>query len=122
MAVTKLTEKDVAFTVQSQANSGNAGGTIYYINQGGIKRAWGVTGAYSVAGNSTLGMTLVFPAGFFTTITGCSLSLTNLTSDGRQLCFFAANPTATGATVQVQGVTGAATAVGGQLAWEVVGT
>lgn len=36
--------------VQSQANAGTAGGTIYYVNLGGIKLAWGMTGSLTASG------------------------------------------------------------------------
>lgn len=57
-------------TVQSFANSGTAGGTVYYINIGGIKLCWGITGSLSVTGtgdqSSAYGIN--FPNGFFNTI------------------------------------------------------
>ena len=55
--------------VSTQANAGSAGGTIYWINLGGIKLMWGVTTSQTIGGaapaSATLGIT--FPA-FFTTV------------------------------------------------------
>jgi len=57
---------DATNGVKSQANVGNAGGTMYYINLGGIKMLW-CNGALATvgAGNTTLSFTLPV---FFTTI------------------------------------------------------
>lgn len=50
--------------VQSQANTGTAGGTIYYINLGGIKLAWCNTASFATTTSST-NVTVNWPAGFF---------------------------------------------------------
>jgi len=50
-------------SVQSQANTGTAGGTMYYINLGGIKLCWGSTAALG-----TSNFTITLPTGFFTTM------------------------------------------------------
>jgi hypothetical protein len=56
--------------VQSQANAGSAGGTIYYVNLGGIKIAWGLTANQTIGGaapaSAPVGIT--FPTSFFSTI------------------------------------------------------
>lgn len=49
--------------VTSYANAGTAGGTFYYLNLGGIKILYGVTG---VVGTAALGVTL--PASFFSSL------------------------------------------------------
>jgi predicted secreted protein len=54
----------LGITISSQANAGTAGGTMYYINLGGIKLLWvSITGASAA---TTYGVTL--PTSFFTTI------------------------------------------------------
>lgn len=50
--------------VQSQTNAGTAGGTMYYINLGGIKLCWGLT-ATQAQGSS---YTITLPTSFFSTI------------------------------------------------------
>lgn len=53
--------------VQTQANAGSAGGTMYFINLGGIKILWGESANNAVGqGGATLGIT--FPTSFFTTL------------------------------------------------------
>lgn len=56
--------------VATQSNSGSAGGTIYYINLGGIKLAWGTTTAQTIGGaapaSASVGIT--FPVSFFSTV------------------------------------------------------
>lgn len=59
---------DATNGVKSQVNVGAAGGTMYYINLGGIKMLWGRGAALTVggAGFTLVGFTL--PTGFFTTV------------------------------------------------------
>lgn len=109
-------------TVLSQANAGTAGGTIRYINDGGVKRAWGLSAVYSCPGNGATQLSVTLPTGFLTAITGANLSLTELTIDGRQVSFFPAAPSATTIQLGVQGATGVTAAVGGKIYWEVIGT
>jgi hypothetical protein len=47
--------------VQNQSNAGTAGGTIYFLNLGGVKVAWGTTASLP-AGN----FTITLPTSFFT--------------------------------------------------------
>lgn len=68
--------------VKSQANSGSAGGTLYYVNLGGIKILWGTTS--SIAVNSTvIGKGINFPSSFFSTIQSAIATPTHLTTDDR---------------------------------------
>lgn len=62
--MSKTTQNQMNFTPQSQSNAGNAGGTIYYINLGGLKIAWGTTA--QVSGTGT--MTITLPSSFFTAV------------------------------------------------------
>lgn len=56
--------------VQSQANAGTAGGTIYYINMGGLKMAWGFTSTLSVSGAApqSSAYTITLPTSFFSSV------------------------------------------------------
>lgn len=58
----------LAISVSTQANAGTAGGTMYYINLGGIKLLWGVGAPQTCAtGGNTY--TFVMPTSFFSTVT-----------------------------------------------------
>lgn len=48
--------------ITSYTNGGSAGGTFYYINLGGIKLLWGITGSI----NTGSGGVINYPASFFT--------------------------------------------------------
>lgn len=73
--------------LQSQANAGSAGGTMYYINIGGIKLLWFITGTVSVSGGSpgSTAYGVTFPTSFFSAIeasigstTGTAVNTTSL--------------------------------------------
>ena len=81
--------------VQTQANAGTAGGTMSYINLGGIKLLWCISANQST-GASTLSYTFTLPVGFFSTITSATSTMINPTSDSRQ---HAATNSATTTTV-----------------------
>jgi hypothetical protein len=53
--------------IQTQANAGTGGGTINYLNLGGIKLMWGVTGAVATNGVGQHAFTVIPPTSFFTT-------------------------------------------------------
>lgn len=63
--MTKVTQSQQNNGVQTYTNTGNGGGTGYYINLGGIKMCWGLTAAFSIAG--ALASTSL-PSGFFNSI------------------------------------------------------
>lgn len=118
----KISGLVVSNVVQTQTNAGTAGGTINYVNEGGIKRAWGVTASYSVAGNANTNATITLPTSFFSSITGVSIAVGELTVDARQVAYINVAPTTTTLNPGVQGFTGSATAVTGKWYWEVRGT
>lgn len=62
IALTKL-----GITVSTQANAGSAGGTLYWINFGGIKLLWGVGAVQTVGGAGSTAQVFTLPA-FFTTL------------------------------------------------------
>lgn len=59
-----------AFTggVASQANAGSAGGTMYYINLGGLKLLWGLSAGNSLANATSSTYTWTLPTSFFASI------------------------------------------------------
>lgn len=75
----KPDQTQLNLAVSNQVNAGTAGGTMYYINLGGIKMLWGqsssIAGA-SLTNGSNWGVT--FPASFFTTIQSATCSWNNL--------------------------------------------
>ena len=68
--------------VQTQANTGTAGGNMWWVNLGGIKIMWGLSASVpsSVAGNS---YAFTLPA-FFTTTQSAFSSATNLSAQANQ--------------------------------------
>lgn len=68
--------------VQSQANTGSAGGTIYYINLGGIKILWG-TGIAVATGTSPIVYYFNLPT-FFNTVQYFIPGISNLTTTQAQ--------------------------------------
>lgn len=82
--------------VASQANAGTAGGTMYYINIGGLKMCWGLTGSIGVTGaapqSTSYGIT--WPAGFFTTLQSATICAASGTASGSQYLYAAANSAA----------------------------
>jgi hypothetical protein len=69
--------------VQSQTNTGGAGGTMYYINLGGLKILWGQT-AGIVATAAGPQYTVTFPASFFSTIQTATVSVNSLNTVSNQ--------------------------------------
>ncbi|WIE74475.1 hypothetical protein [Curtobacterium sp. MCSS17_007] len=56
--------------VKTITNSGNAGGTIFYINLGGLKLLWGTSSQQNNTGgaNTKIAVVVNFPAGFLTAV------------------------------------------------------
>lgn len=52
--------------IQTYTNTGDGGGTGYYINLGGLKLCWGLTGSMTVAGIGAKNISL--PVGFFANV------------------------------------------------------
>lgn len=70
--------------VASQANAGSAGGTMYYINLGGIKLLWGTSAIINTTTTATQ-YNFTLPASFFNTIQTAIASCEPLTADAKQL-------------------------------------
>jgi hypothetical protein len=67
IAFSKLLSTIFGDQVQTQANAGTGGGTINYLNLGGIKLMWGVTGPLATNGVGQHAFTVIPPTSFFTT-------------------------------------------------------
>lgn len=69
--------------ILTQVNSGTAGGTMSYMNLGGVKMLWFTTATQtSSAGGVTYTVTL--PTSFFSTITSVTATAINMGTDARQ--------------------------------------
>ena len=93
--------------VQTYTNTGSGGGTGYYINLGGIKECWGITGAVSGAPNYNISL----PPSFFTTIQFSSQNTINSASANAVV-----SCTTTTFTVYTSG------SITGSIQWFVIGT
>lgn len=102
--------------VSSQANAGTAGGTMYYVNLGGIKILWSIS-AQQTSGSGGNQYTFTLPTSFFSTIQLAMTSVSGLATDARQYANVESSTTTT-VTVNVVSA-GAATAGFGLL---VIGT
>lgn len=71
--------------VSSQANAGSAGGTMYYVNLGGIKLLW-ATGATITTTTTATEFIYTLPVGFFSTVQSSIASIMPVTADAKQLC------------------------------------
>lgn len=69
--------------VNTYTNTGHGGGTGYYVNLGGIKLCWGITGAAATANPDTRNIS--FPSGFFTNVRSVSVELSSNTTVSSQL-------------------------------------
>ena len=69
--------------VKSQSNAGSAGGTMYYINLGGIKLCWGTTASSSTSTTSTT-INITLPTSFFSTIQSVTLNSSNVGTVSQQ--------------------------------------
>lgn len=78
MTQTKVTPNEMNNAVQSMTHTGSGGGTLYYVNLGGIKMCWGVTGQLSVPANGNTAYTIVLPSGFFTTVQSATTQTASL--------------------------------------------
>ena len=66
--------------VQTLANTATAGGTMYYINLGGIKLLWGTTATIINAASSSTSYGIALPASFFTTLQQTSFTISQATA------------------------------------------
>lgn len=70
--------------VLTQANAGTAGGTMSYINLGGVKLLWIITPALTSSAAGSAGYTVTFPTSFFASIQAATATAINMTADVRQ--------------------------------------
>lgn len=94
--------------VASQANSGTAGGTIYYINLGGIKFMWCIT-AFNASSVGGTVWTVIPPTSFFSTIQYTGISVVSQGTFGNQSAAGNADPTTTLIDFKAISPSGAAT-------------
>ena len=80
----------------STTNSGSAGGTIYWQQQGAKKRIWGATGSLATVGAApqSAAFSITFPAGFLTTLHTAYVSAALGTASGSQYIYAAPNSAA----------------------------
>lgn len=107
---------------QTLANAGDAGGTMYYTNDGGIKRLWGTTSQINVSGSgfqASAAKVITFPAGFFATIEKILVS-TGVAVNSNYI--FACNVANSISSLQVQVVQNNGANGGAVIHYEVVGT
>jgi hypothetical protein len=83
MARQKVTNSQLQNAVNSQANAGNAGGTMYYINLGGIKILWGVSTTISTTTTATQ-YNFTLPTSFFTTVQYAGATAYPISADAKQ--------------------------------------
>jgi hypothetical protein len=108
--------------IATSTNAGTAGGTINYLNLGGLKILWGRTGSLSVAGAQQATATLIFPVTFTTAPT----VIPALTAEAVETKLRAGNnavPTTTGVILEIVTTTGT-NAPGGtaaQIDWFAIG-
>lgn len=112
MAETKVTPNEMNNAILSQTNTGTAGGTMYYINLGGLKLLWGKSDVHSAAVNSAFGIT--FPSGFFTTVHSGTISASDISAYGMQADFVNA-PNASGVSYYQANYAGTASMVANYL-------
>jgi hypothetical protein len=65
IAFSKLLSTIFSGQVQTQANTGTGGGTINYVNLGGIKLMWGTTATFATNGVGQHAVTVIPPTSFF---------------------------------------------------------
>ena len=80
--------------VTTLTNTGTAGGTMYYINLGGIKLLWGKTASKSV-GNGGATWTVTLPTSFFSTVQASVVSQDVLATEIHQNAYISAISTTT---------------------------
>lgn len=85
--------------VTTLANTGTAGGTMYYINLGGIKMLWGTSGAVSLTATQGTSYSVVMPTGFFSTITMAVAQLSHGDGFGRGAFYNDTPPVTSGAAL-----------------------
>jgi len=96
---------ELSSQIQSQANSGTAGGTIYWINLGGLKILWGNTPTQVSYGAPAY--TVAFPT-FFTTIQAFGAWANTMGTDIAQTVLWAETPATTGGAMYFDTLSGSA--------------
>lgn len=111
--------------VLSIANTGSAGGTIWYMTLGGMKMAWGNTSTVSLTAATSNPYGVTFPANFFTTIQSFTASVAGGTASGTQFIGISGNAAVTTTQAQFYAISTPQTAVTGSMSrvdWFAIGT
>ncbi len=90
----------------SQANAGTAGGTMYYINLGGIKMLWMITAAQNV-GTGGATWTVTLPTSFFSTLQYVAPSIYIIATEPKQHVYISGANTTTITIGQISDTNGA---------------
>jgi hypothetical protein len=107
--------------VQTYSNAGNAGGTGYYINLGGIKLCWGVTAQNNSHNSPSYNVNM--PPSFFTTVQAVILTSGDLGTDTNQtVCLGGSVSSATSSFSYYSWSQANSTSATQTVSWFVVGT
>lgn len=120
--MSKPDQSQLNFTPSSQTNAGTAGGTMNYINLGGLKILWGITGSLTSQNGSNY--TITFPSSFFTaapTLAIAAVESMNATAAQMVGVNASASLSTTGATLTTGNVAGS-TFTGQQFSYLFIGT
>lgn len=121
MARQKVTNSQLANSVSSISNTGTAGGTIYYINLGGMKMAWGRTNSLTPAANTEVAYSITLPSGFFTTIQSSTASIDSAVGSVVNNIIMGNNISTSTISIYIRNNTAGA-GVGGTISYFVIGT
>jgi hypothetical protein len=106
--------------VLTQANAGTAGGTMWWVNLGGIKILWGYTAVITAAATSSSNYTITFPT-FFTTVQTANISILQAAGSITGNNVVGVTLTAAYYIIGIANATGAA-GIGGSIGFFVIGT
>lgn len=110
-----VTSSNVDFTAAmlTQANAGSAGGTMHYMNLGGLKILWGTT--TSLTSSNGTNYIVTFPVGFFTaTPHYASANVQSMTGTADQTAGINANNALSTTNASITVANGANTPIAGQ--------
>lgn len=110
--------------LQTYTNGGTSGGTGYFINLGGVKFCWGITGTISVGGGSSNSYTIAWPTSFFSSIQSCTITPTGGTAGANQFVGVVTNgaPIIGSVSFYFISTTGGNQSGTNQASWFVIGT
>lgn len=107
-------------TITSGSNSGTAGGTINYVNLGGLKLCWGRTNSITNAANTETSKSIIFPTSFFTSTPTCTASIDAATGSVIGNYWIGNSVSSSAAQIYWRNST-SGTGVGGVISWLAIG-